>query len=104
MVNTLEIACLSSAAALAYLVYKANSGPPMLPVEVDGETVFAPKALFDIMADLSEFSVGYNNAISRISEGPRLPDDQYAVVLQADGKWQVYVPLIRLLVSRDLWC
>jgi len=91
MVNALEIACLSSAAAaaLAYLAYKVAEAQSTLPVEVNGEMVFVPKILFDILADLRGFSIRYNAARRRIHEGPRLPDDQYALVLQADRKWQV---------------
>ena len=96
MVNPLEIACFSSAAAaaLAYLAYKATDGQSTLPVEVDGEMVFVPKTLIDILSDLSEFSLHYNNAISRIHEGPPLPEDQYALVVEADGKCHVYVLFI----------
>ena len=94
MVNTLEIACLSSvvAAALAYLAYKAVEGQITLPVEVDGEMVFVPKIVFDILGDIRSFSIRFGPARRRIHEGPRLPDDQYAAVLEADRKWQVYVP------------
>ena len=91
MVNTLEIACLSSAFALAYLVYKVSGGQSTLPVEVDGEMVFVPKTLIDIMSDLSEFSLNYNNTMSRIHDGPRLPEDEYALVVQADRKCQACV-------------
>lgn len=91
MVNALEIACLSSAVALAYLVYKVNGGQSTLPVEVDGEMVFVPKTLIDIMSDLSEFSLSYNNTMSRIHDGPRPPEDQYALVVQADRKCQACV-------------
>lgn len=89
MISTLEIACLSSAVALAYLVYTASSGQSTLPVEVDGEMVFVPKTLIDIMSDLSKFSLGYNSAMSRIHEGPHLPDDEYALVVRADRKCRV---------------
>jgi len=104
MVNTLEIACLSSAAAaaLAYLAYRVAEGQPTLPVEVDGDMVFVPKILFDILSDLRSFSVRYEPARRRIHEGPRLPDDQFAVVLQADRKWEVYVPFTRMLVSTEI--
>jgi len=91
MVSTLEIACLSSAVALAYLVYKVNGGQTTLPVEVDGEMVFVPKALIDIMSDLSEFSLNYNKTMSRIHDGPRLPEGEYAMVVQADRKCQACV-------------
>ena len=102
MVNTLEIACLSSAVALAYLVYKASGGQSTLPVEVDGEMVFVPKTLVDIMSDLRKFSLGYNNTMSKIHEGPRPPDDEYALVMQADKKCRVYVPFTQLVVSREI--
>lgn len=104
MVNTLEIACLSSAAAaaLAYLAYKIDEGQPTLPVEVDGEMVFVPKILFDILSDLRKCSIAYNDAISRIVKGAPLPDDEYAVVLQADRKWQVYVPFTQLVVFKGI--
>ena len=92
MVNTLEIACLSSAVALAYLVYKANGEQSTLPIEVDGEMVFVPKTLIDILSDMSDFSLHYNNAISRIHEGPPLPEDQHALVAQADRKCHSCVP------------
>lgn len=94
MGNTLEVACLSSAAAaaLAYLAYKVVEGQSTIPVEVDGEMVFVPKIVLDILSDLRKFSIPYDDAITRITERPRLPEDQYAVVLQADEKWQMYVP------------
>jgi len=100
MVNTLEIACLSSAVALAYLVYKVSGGQSTLPVEVDGEMVFVPKTLIDIMSDLSEFSLSYNNTMSRIHDGPSLPEDQYALVVQADRKCQVCVTFTESTVSK----
>ena len=99
MVNPLEIACFSSAAvaALAYIAYKATDGQSTLPIGVDGKMVFVPKTLIDIMFDLSRFSLGYNAAMARIHEGPRLPDDQYALVLQADKECHVYVAFPRLV-------
>jgi len=100
MVSPLEIACFSSAtAALAYLAYKFTDGQVTLPIEVEGKVVYAPKALFEIMFDLSEFSVGYNDTMSKIHEGPPLPEDQYAPVVLADRKCQTCVPFTWLIVS-----
>ena len=100
MVSTLELACYSSvaAAALAYLAHKVTDGQSTLPIEVDGKMVFVPKALVDILFDLSKFSHSYNNTISKIHEGPPPPEDQYALVVQADRKCRVYVPYTRLVV------
>ena len=105
MDNTLEVACLSSitAVALAYLAYKVVEGQSTIPIEVGGEIVFMPKTVLDILSDLRKFGIPYNDAITRIHEGPCLPEDQYAVVLQADGKWEMYVPfwLFREMCSVD---
>ena len=94
MGNTLGVACLSSvvAAALAYLAYKVVGDQSTIPVEVDRKMVLVPKTVLDILSDLRKFGIPYNDAIARIHEGPCLPEDQYAVVLQADGKWEMYVP------------
>jgi len=101
MVSSFETACFSSAtAALAYLAYKFTDGQATLPIEVDGKVVYAPKTLFEIMYDLSEFSVGYNDAMRKIHEGPPLPEDQYASVVLADRKCQGCVPFPRLAISR----
>lgn len=62
--------------------------------------VFVPKIVLDILADLRKFGIPYDDAITRIHEGPGLPDDEYAVVLQADGKWQMYVHFTWFVVSR----
>ena len=93
MVDSLGITCLSSAAAaaLAYLAYKVVEGRTTLPVEVDGEVVFSPKIVLDILVDIRGFSIRFGPARRGTHEGPRLPDDQYAAVRQADRKWQVYV-------------
>ena len=104
MGNTLEIACSTSAvaAALAYLAYKVSEGQSTLPVEVNGEMVFVPKPLIDALYDVANFSVRYNMVIKGFHEGPRAPEDQYAVILQAEKKWQRYVSITRMTIFMNL--
>lgn len=104
MGNTLEIACSTSAvaAALAYLAYKVSEGQSTLPVEVNGEMVFVPKPLIDALYDVANFSVRYNMVIKGFHEGPRVPEDQYAVILQAEKKWQRYVSITRMTIFMNL--
>lgn len=94
-----EIGFSSATAAIAYLAYKFTDGQATLPIEVDGRVVYALKALFEIIFDLSKFSIGHNDTMSKIHEGPPLPDDQYASVVLADRKCQVCVPFTQLIVS-----
>ena len=97
MVSTLELTCYSSAAtaALAYLTHRVVDGQSTLPIEVNGKVVYAPKALVEILFDLSNFSLGYNSTMSKIHEGPPPPEDQYALVVQADRKCHAYVHFMR---------
>ena len=83
---------MSAAAALAHLAYKIVEGQTTIPIEVDGEIIFVPKIVLYVLSHLRRFNISYDDAITRIHEGPRLAADQYAVVLEADSKWQMYVP------------
>ena len=65
MGNTLEVACLSSA-ALAYLAYKIVEDKTAIPVEVYGGIAFVPKAVLNTLSDLRRFNIPYADAITRI--------------------------------------
>lgn len=100
--NTLEVACFSSTAAgLAYLACMIVGGQPMIPIEIDGEFILVPEIVLEIFADLRNFGIKYHDAINRIHDKrPPLPNEKYELLLQANGRWQIYVHFIWLVVSR----
>jgi len=64
MGNTLEVACLpSAAAALAYLAYKIVEDQTAIPVEVDGGTAFVSKIVLDTLSDLRRFNIPHDGVI-----------------------------------------